>query len=86
VEVVFAVPDDALPGTHVLQFSGWCGSVTSQADVLVGAPQAPVPSDGGVPVWLWWLLGVLLAAGAGHIIRRIVLARQARRAQIASGL
>jgi hypothetical protein len=80
VEVVFAVADDALPGTHQIQFTGWCGTVIAQADVLVGSVSPPASQPGGWPAWLWWLLIVLALLVIAVVIRRVIQAKRAKRA------
>jgi hypothetical protein len=70
VEAVFAVADDAAPGTHVVQFTGWCGVVTARADVLVGSPTQAPPS--GWPTWVWWLAIALAAIALVLVVRRVV--------------
>jgi hypothetical protein len=77
VEAVFAVADDAAPGTHSIQFTGWCGAVVARADVLVGVPADPPPDDGW-PAWLWWLLALGLALALAWTIRRAVRAMRDR--------
>jgi hypothetical protein len=80
VEVVFAVADDAAPGTHAIQFTGWCGVVTARADVLVGVPAEPV-DDGGLPAWLWWLVAIALAIALFFGGRRAIRAVRERSAE-----
>ncbi|MDR2253981.1 MAG: hypothetical protein LBD97_09050 [Bifidobacteriaceae bacterium] len=77
VEAVFAVADDAAPGTHSIQFTGWCGVVTARADVLVGSPAEPAVSQ-GVPAWVWWLLALLLALILAWVTRRLIRALRDR--------
>jgi hypothetical protein len=71
VQAVFAVPDDAAPGTHAIQFTGWCGTIIARADVLVGAPGQPVEEQGW-PAWLWWLLAVLALIILVLVVRRVM--------------
>ncbi|MDR2348985.1 MAG: hypothetical protein LBD90_10350, partial [Bifidobacteriaceae bacterium] len=77
VQAVFAVADDAAPGTHTIQFTGWCGQVTARADVLVGTPAA-APAETGWPWWLWLLLAVAVLAGLVFLIRQIIRHRRAQ--------
>jgi hypothetical protein len=80
VQAIFAVADDAPAGTHSVQFTGWCGTVTARADVLVGSPAAP-PAEDGWPAWLWWLLALALLIAAALVIRRLILRARERRAE-----
>jgi hypothetical protein len=79
VQAVFAVADDAAPGTHSIQFTGWCGAVTARADVLVGSPAAPAPGK-GLPAWVWWLLAVIVALVAAWTLRRVIRSMRERSA------
>jgi hypothetical protein len=78
VEAVFAVADDAPPGTHTVQFTGWCGVVKARADVLVGVP-ADEPQE-AAPTWLWWLLILLALVVVALAARRVIQLRRDRAA------
>ncbi|MDR2453129.1 MAG: hypothetical protein LBD51_00925 [Bifidobacteriaceae bacterium] len=80
VQAVFAVADDAAPGTHTIQFTGWCGQVTSRADVLVGSPGA-APAESAWPWWWWLVLVLALLTGLFFLIRQ----RLRRRRELAAG-
>jgi hypothetical protein len=71
VQAVFAVPDDAPPGTHMAQFTGWCGNLITSAEVLVGVAPDP-PAESGLPAWVWWLVVVLILIALALVARRIV--------------
>ena len=73
VHASFPVAGDVLPGSHTVQFTGWCKAV-AVGTVLIGTnTAASMPATGGLPAWLWWvggtLLALLLAAGVWYIIR-----------------
>lgn len=77
VRAVFPVSDEALPGTHALQFTGWCEGVAI-ADVLIGSGAIDTGSAAsGIPVWAWWVagaLGVLVIAVGGWYVVRVMRA------------
>ncbi|WP_411701258.1 hypothetical protein [Conyzicola sp.] len=60
VEAVFPVDEKTTPGTHTVQFTGWCKKV-ALADVLVGT--GPLVATGfDIPIGLWIVGGVIAAA------------------------
>lgn len=61
VTAQFVVAAETLAGGHVLQFTGWCGSI-STADVFVGATNSAAGGVQGVPAWMWWVGGALALA------------------------
>lgn len=59
VRAEIVVDDELRPGTHALQLTGWCERV-ALADVLIGtAGSLAAAGMQAVPVWLWWMLGVI---------------------------
>lgn len=84
VTAQFPVAEQTLAGTHTLQFTGWCGAV-STADILVGSVAGTAASTGiQLPPWLWWiaaaLAAVLLIVGG----RRVIIAMRAPAAPAAA--
>jgi hypothetical protein len=59
VTAQFAIAAETLAGTHTVQFTGWCGSV-SGVEILVGTTNDSASAGPqGVPPWLWWAGGLL---------------------------
>ena len=57
---MFPIDDKTTPGTHTVQFTGWCKKV-ALADVLVGT--GPLVAAGfEIPIGLWFAGGVIAAA------------------------
>jgi hypothetical protein len=77
VEAVFAVADDLPAGTHQIQFTGWCASMTALAEVLVGSPPAPA-GDRGIPAWVWWLVALAVLVALIWSIRCFIRAMRER--------
>lgn len=76
VRAEFPVADTVLPGTHTLQFTGWCERITL-VDVLVGSDAGgdAASAGAGIPVWAWWIgggLGVVALLAAGWQIMRLM--------------
>ncbi|TFC27363.1 hypothetical protein E3O25_09640 [Cryobacterium sp. TMT1-3] len=71
VQAVFPVDEAALPGTHAVQFTGWCTRI-ALTTVLVGS-DALVASATSFPMWVWGAGGVVGTAGlalvGGHLLR-----------------
>jgi hypothetical protein len=74
----FSIAQTLTPGTHVAQFTGWCGRIAT-GDVVVGSPGIPASVDPeGSRSWPWWLL-VVLAVCVGIGVWRLIVWRRRRR-------
>jgi hypothetical protein len=63
----FSVSQELPPGTHIAQFTGWCGRIAT-VDVVVGSPGVPAPVQprrSSSPLWWLWALLAALAVGIG---------------------
>lgn len=73
VTASFPIAAETLAGSHTLQFTGWCGAI-STAKVLVGASDSAFEMGvQGVPAWAWWtgggVGGAMLVAGAWWAVK-----------------
>lgn len=70
----FQLPTDLPAGAHTVQLTGWESRKVASASIVVASTAtAAAPDVQGVPLWAWWVGGVLLAilaaAGIWWLIR-----------------
>ncbi|MEN2738122.1 hypothetical protein ABCS02_10040 [Microbacterium sp. X-17] len=70
----FQLPKDLPAGAHTVQLTGWESKKVATASIIVAsAATAAAPAMQGVPIWAWWiggvLLALLLAAGIWWLVR-----------------
>ncbi|WP_157802852.1 hypothetical protein [Compostimonas suwonensis] len=75
VSTTFALPQELLPGTHTVQFTGWASDTISVKNFLIagGPVDASAGPGGSLPSWFFWALGILAVLVVAGLVTYVVV-------------